>query len=252
MTYTYVLSGVVTPERAMLELGTPFGVKFRHPEAGIHGDIRLTIYKNQITCILVSETKILNPFTAKNVLGDFIQQVTDAACLEAVVGYVVDIVSLTDTQSGETIVFGPSETTIGIKNDEMMNLDLFGIISAASQNPYVGRALADFRSAVRYPGDTGFFCYRATESLIQHVKSVESLNDKQKKTAIAILENQLKLAPECLETLRDMAGEVRHGKVVWVDGDQRIRALTLTREIIKRYVAISENLASGDFPLLIP
>src|SRR5579863_7362301 len=47
--YHYIFSGVVYPERAYLELGTPISLEYQNASFGIVGTSDLTSYKNQVT-----------------------------------------------------------------------------------------------------------------------------------------------------------------------------------------------------------
>lgn len=234
--HLYVFSGVVTPERAWLEIPGPVKVEFSHPESRINGSGNIEIYKNQIIYALRTTIPLDDIFSAKNVIADQVQELLDAICLNSTVAYSADIRSLFNPDTGLSTVFGISEPTIGVANDGHMQIDIQPYLQAISGNPYLRRAIADFRSAVRYPGETGFFTYRAIESLIQDIKNIHGIPDRRKPDAIKIITESLNIDQEDIAFLRSMSGDVRHGKPTWISGENRIKCLTISRQIIVNYM----------------
>ena len=229
---TYVFSGTVTPERAWTEF-QKISFNINHQEADISGYITFQSFKNQIICRFISDVEISSIFTLKNIISDNVQMVLDSACLDTTAATLVDIKSCCYVEADHIYVFGVNVEEIGITNAENREVFIEPILMLSAQNRYFRRALGDFRQSIINGEDTGFYCYRAIESLINSIKSSESINNK--KHAIEILNARLNLSPECIERLRNLSGETRHGHPVWISGEDRVIAIRITREIIQRF-----------------
>src|SRR5256885_16623495 len=102
-------------------------------------------------------------------MNSLVSVVADTASLELVVGYDIELRSVLEVDSREFVVFGPGVPEISLlAEDEVRPLDFAPALRVCSEVPLFGRAIADFKSAIRRPEDTGFHCYRAAESLLHH------------------------------------------------------------------------------------
>lgn len=250
--YHYVFSGVVYPERAHLELGAPIQLGYRNVDFDVLGNVQLSIYKNQIILDFTTANRILDILTLRNLMTDFVASVVDIAGFSGVVGYEVDLRSVCSIHEQTTEVFGVDIPGLSIRNDEIRKYEISDLLSLCGSVGLFRRALSDFKNAIRHPIDTGFFCYRAIESILNYVRDADNL--KGKPEAINRLNDILNLDPTCIELVRDLGGDVRHGKIVSITGSQRHQAIRVTREILQRFVV---HLKSGpgaapDSTLLTP
>lgn len=248
--YHYVFSGVVYPERAHLELGAPIPFEFQNIAFGISGNVQLSIYKNQIIVNFTTANRIVDMPALRNLMTDFVASVVDIAGFNGVVGYEVDLRSVCSIHEQTTEVFGVNIPGLSIGNDEIRKYEINDLLSLCCRVALFRRALGDFKNAIRHPIDTGFFCYRAVESILNYVRDADNL--KGKPEAINRLNGILNLDPTCIELLRDLGGDVRHGKIVSITGSQRHQAIRVTREILQRfavYLKAGPAAAQGLTPL---
>ncbi len=244
-----MFSGIVHPQRALLELSDPISVEVHHRDAGIKGSATVSIYKNQVSITFRSNEKIPNTATLRNVMAQIASDVINCACLNAVVGYEVELISLNDVEENQTMVFGADIPGLSIKNDDVVKVDILPLFRLSGEQPLFSRALEDFKLAIRHAADTGFHCYRAVESLIHYIENTQCIRDKKK--AIDNLNESLNLNPECVERLRDLAGRPRHGYVHWITSQERLLAVWLAREILRRFAAYySSEKDRPSFPTL--
>ncbi|MFC3964053.1 hypothetical protein [Nocardia jiangsuensis] len=104
----------------------------------------------------------------------------------------------------------------------------------AASNSLVRYALADLRSALESPDDTGFYCYRAIES-IRHNYTEES--DKSDGDSWKRLREDLDVSRSEIEGFKALADDRRHGRQLHaVSEDERRSALLTARKIVKRFV----------------
>lgn len=232
----YILFGVIMPERALIDMEESVSLKLDHTFNKIKGDLLVSIRKNQIIVDFTTTEKVLNWNTLKNMVLENTSTIVDCVGVNSVVGYSVDIRAIYDVQDQKEYVFGVSEylppATIGDKEVRKTNItDMLKV----SYRPNIQSALSDFKYAILCPKDTGLFCHRAFESLIHLVMDNENINDK--KTAISRIVEITKIDGKCFDLLRTLNIEVRHGKPVWISGENRAKALQVTRELILRFIA---------------
>lgn len=247
---TYILFGVVHPQRAVLEFSR-VGMEFSHPPARLNGTATISIHKNQIVVSVVTAEPTTDFYTLRNVIGAFISILTDCAALRSVVAYEVELISVHDVAANSTLVFGADVPGLSIGANELRSLDLNPPFIVASKLPLFANAIGDFRQAIRQAGQTGFLCYRAVESLLHNIGEVESIGDK--KQAIQKLEEILNVDSVCIERLRSLGGPGRHGLPVWIAGEERLLALRITRDILERFAAYYDptvQTARPSFPKL--
>ena len=114
-------------------------------------------------------------------------------------------------------------------------VDILQIFKVVGQEPLFRSALSDFKDAIIYPNNTNLFCYPAVEPIINLIKTEKNLTDKNE--AIAELERLLNIDKACISFLRSLNINVRHGKVEWISGQDRLTAIKITKEIITRFIA---------------
>lgn len=245
----YVFSGVVLPERAYVHIHDPIRRDFRNVDAGINGTIQISIIKNQISVVLQLNQKYADILTLKNVIVDTIYCLTDSICFEMACALHVDIRSVLDIQSGQSAVFESVIPAMTGDENELQEIRLFPIFDVAGREPLFGRAIGDYRSAIDRPKDTGFYCYRAFESVL-HVVCRE-IDSKKKPKRIDALHHRLGITAACTTKLQDLGGDVRHGKIVWFTDLDRLQALRIAKEIIERAVKYysSDPDSRPKFPL---
>ncbi len=231
----YVFFGVIMPERALINMEANIPLKLDHTFNGIKGDLLVSIRKNQIIVDFTTAEKVSNYNTLKNMVSESISTIIDCVGVNFVVGYSVDMRAMYDVQDQKEYVFGVSEylPEITIGDNEIRKTDITEMLKVSYQ-PNVQSALSDFKYAILCPKDTGLFCHRAFESLIHFIMDEENINNK--KTAIMRMVEITKIDNKCFNFLRILNMEVRHGKPVWISGENRVKALQITRELILRFI----------------
>lgn len=224
------------PERALIDMEGNVLLKLDHTFNEIKGDLLVSIRKNQIIVDFTTSEKVSNWNTLKNMVSENISTIIDCVGVNSVVGYSVDIRAMYDVQDQKEYVFGVSEhlPEITIGDKEVRKTNITEILKISYQ-PNVQSALSDFKYAILCPKDTGLFCHRAFESLIHFVMDKENINNK--KTAIIRMVEITNIDNKCFDLLRTLNKEVRHGKPVWISGENRAKALQVTRELILRFIA---------------
>jgi hypothetical protein len=92
--WDYVFSGVVHPERTLLNMGSSLPCQIDIPEVGVSGEAIVGIYKSQITVAFATETEISDWLIFQNIIIDMVSLLVDDLALNAVVGCDVEIRSI--------------------------------------------------------------------------------------------------------------------------------------------------------------
>ena len=163
--YTYIFTGRVIPERAVLDINEiPF--KTLASEDVPEGELFIEILKSQISARFLAAIQVRNIFTLRNTIEDAVRMLLDVAGYFNGYGYDVEIVQMVHSDSSLKQVFGidvPALTGVCEKAGITYN-DIF-LALLKKDGGFLRHALADVREAIKSPRDTGFFCFRAIESL---------------------------------------------------------------------------------------
>jgi len=223
--YYSVFFGKVFPERANVSIA-PSMLSLKAEDAGIMGELKISISLSQITAVFKSEQTIADFYTLKNYIEDAIRLEVDALGYLLGCGYDIEITSMVDSLDNR-IVFGVGVPIL--QKDSTSRVNKFDIVMQIYQNPkgdYLRRCLADLREAIRSPKDTGFFCYRGIESLRQYfLKESGAKNDGE---SWIKLRDKLNIDREHIEYIKQYADPVRHGDAIFVSDEDRGKILTIT------------------------
>jgi hypothetical protein len=107
------------------------------------------------------------------------------------------------------------------------------------------------QSRSRRPTQSGFFCFRATEAMMQSLKHASNENDG---VGWKRLRSALRVERSVLEFLKDHADWARHGRAGVITDSTRTQLFELTDVIISRYLEFlmrgKIELPEAEFPPL--
>lgn len=250
MSYKYFFNGKVLPERTNVNLYGLDWFTFEQPDTNMHFKLKVHIYLSQILVTVDSEIEITDLVTLRNYLFNVISFFVDCIGYENGCGYTIEITSCTYDNGNAATVFGVNIDNL--KNTDINSqwgstTDLIESFRKANteQQPQLQRAIADFRSGILVSHDTGFYVYRAIESIqVAFNNSWIEMN------------TALNLNKTYTDYLRENHGRLqRHGKYTFMTSNQRIDMLIRAKTIISRFVFYINNssqpLNSPKFPELV-
>jgi hypothetical protein len=124
--------------------------------------------------------------------------------------------------------------------------DIF--FSLAIESVDLRSALSDLREAIRSPNDTGFFSYRAVETIMQSFR--ENAEEEPKRVWPRFRES-LRISAEYVKAMTAFSTSNRHGVVVPVSAQAREELLIRARTVIHRFAAFlavqRKPLSSSEF-----
>lgn len=208
--HTYIFTGRVIPERAVLDIKEiPF--KILASEDVPEGDLFVEILKSQISARFLAAIQVQNIFTLRNTIEDAVRMLLDVAGYFHGYGYDVEIVQMVHADSSQKQVFGIDIPTLAgvCEKAGITYNDIFHAV-AQKDGGFLRHALADVREAIKSPRDTGFFCYRAIESL-KNCCAVRNGLPPDKDAAWEVFRNSYSIAKQQIMDIKIFADQARHG-----------------------------------------
>jgi hypothetical protein len=236
--YTYILTGRVIPERALLDV-SEVTLKVLASEDVPEGDLFIEVIKSQISVRFLASGEVRNVFTLRNIVEDAARMLFDMAGYFAGYGYDAEIVQAVRSNTSEKYVFGidvPALAGFCEKAGLTVN-DIFAALSK-TDGYYFRHVIADVREAIKSPKDTGFFCYRAIESL-KNCCATRNGVSPDKDDAWELFRNTYAIPKQQIMDIKSFADPVRHGNYMqakpMADKD-RAEVFRNTWDIINKFI----------------
>lgn len=232
----YLFYGVVLPERAQLSL--QFVVEFSHLASGAKGVAKVSIILNQVV-IRVEGEHNWDIFDLRNVVKNIVQN--QLAMLAYLTGYAYDLeVTRVLNQSREIdYVFGidiPCITKRGKGVDLQDALVKLRDKTVGANGVFLNRCFADLVSSMKNADDTGFYCYRAIESLRHHCAAVHGLSDAGKTRQWEKFREVSGCTEETLREIKLAADPLRHGEASGSNVEDRVKLFLNTWDVVDGYL----------------
>jgi len=234
---TYLFQGLVHPERAHITLQCSFG--FTHLTSSEEATVRISIVLNQIAVWV--ETRIVwDVHDLRNVVKAVVSHELEVVGYIKGLAYDVEIRRVLNPEHEVDYVFGVEIPCISDRNKD---IDLATRATEirnktnGSDGVFLHRCFADLVSAMKNADDTGFYCYRAIESLRQHCIERFGLDPAKKDEQWAKVRELSGCTEEILREVKAAADATRHGEVVKVTSEQRQRLFLITWDVVDGYVA---------------
>jgi len=234
----------ITPERVPVTCGAPLQGTAYSAALNINYDFRVAVNASQAIVDITVEDEDLDLPSLRNLADFHIRTVTDLAGYMHALCFDVEVIAAVCQDTNEWQMFGIeipvlAERRKGEKLDEL-RMSLLSVIGA---NPAAQFALADFRESMRVPVNTGFYCYRAIEAMMQSMKKAP---DDVDAPAWQLLRERLCVDRSAIDEIKKHADLPRHGKPSNISDAERSKVFVLTDEIMKRYL---QYLEQGFTPL---
>jgi len=232
----YLFSGVVLPERAQLSL--QFSLGFSHIGTGINGLAKVSIVLNQVVVWVESE-HAWDIFDLRNIVKNIVQ--SHLAMVGYLKGYAYDFeITRVLSQSRDIdYVFGidvPCLVERGKSIDLDAALTKLGDKTIGPTGVFLHRSFSDLVSAMKHADDTGFYCYRAIESLRHHCAATHGLSAADKSKQWEKFREISGCEEQTLRTIKSAADPLRHGNVSQVSSEDRAELFSITWAVVDGYI----------------
>lgn len=232
----YIFHGVVLPERA--QLSRQFAVGFTHFTSGIEADAKVSIVLNQVAVWVNSEYE-WNIFDLRNVVKNIVQSDLDMIGYYKGYAYDFQITRVLNQSRNIDWVFGIDIACL-VERNKLVDLDseltklhnkLLG-----PNGIFLTRCFNDLVSAMKNADDTGFYCYRAIESLRHHCSSIHGLSLLEPAAQWAKFRTVAGCDEETLRAIKQAADPVRHGQVAGLTSKERDVLFIQTWDVVDGYL----------------
>lgn len=232
----YLFHGVVLPERAQLSL--QYGLKFSHAASGVNAEAKVSIVLNQVAVWVESEHD-WDIFDLRNVVKNIVQ--SHLAMVGYLKGYAYEfqISRILNQDRGIDHVFGidiPCLVERGKSVDLQEALLKLRDKTVGPNGMFLHRCFSDLASSMKHADDTGFYCYRAIESLLHHCAAVHSLSTAEKSIQWEKFREVSGCDQQTLRAIKAAADPLRHGGVSGASSDDRAKLFTSTWDVVDGYL----------------
>jgi hypothetical protein len=239
--YSYTFFGKVLPERANVSISQSF-MNIDFPDAGVKGELKLSIQLSQIFAQFTSLTNVDNIFTLRNYVDTAIRVPIDSLGYILGCGYDIEITSMID-YLGNQVVFG-----VGIegnveefKKNRPKDFPEILKLSSEKDGRYLQLCFSDMREAIRNSKDAGFFCYRAIESLTKFFATKHELDKTKKKETWEKFRETLDIERDQIDFIQNFSEPVRHGDSKYISPEDMKKIYDYTWEMVDKYVVFAVN-----------
>ena len=234
---SFAFFGRIHPERMGLRLQ---GMQLNHRSELGNADLEIFIHESQVLVDVKTPEPPQNIHTLRNAVRDGVASLTDP--MSFLLGKHIDVeIIAVITPDGRKKVFGVEYEYISERFDDEEIEDWFQKVLhtyTTDSSPYVQRCMTDFKLAMEHPEDTGFYCFRAVESLRQYFKEIESDDS----TSWERLREAIGVERETIEEdLQSYSKARRHGEPFTITAEERKLVLETTWNIIREFLNYADD-----------
>jgi hypothetical protein len=249
----YIFAGRTRPEG----VGVKFDVKnppLRLTVAGIEGQeggVSLLLSGGiHFAVDVTTEAPVKDIGVFRNQIVTICKSIFDAASFLNAVFVDVEIMSLTEVETDRFWTFRDEVPQLREPAQEGP-LPVTEFMNLAIMNAYLRSALSDLNEAMSSPNDTGFYCYRAIETLLQEFKVPEKMENKD---AWPRFRDALRVTQKWIKPLTDNSKWNRHGELRAISGQERLSLMKSAWTLVYRFAFMKlrneTTLPASEFPLL--
>jgi hypothetical protein len=248
---SWTFFGRVLPERVPLRMDLP-KVTYTVAEFGLAYEAHVGIADGQFVADVTVTQGDVDIHTLRNLIGQNIRSTTDLIGYQNGFAYDVEVISAVSIDTGDRCIFGVTIPVLSERRGGVFATAIdAALLLAVGQERGAQIALANFREAIKVAVDSGFFCFRGIEAMMQSMRASDSEKDSvvwdRFRTALVV-------ERAAVDYVQARADTPRHGRPSAITDAERTTALRLTDEMIRRYleylVRAKTPLSVGEFPTL--
>ncbi|MFK8213356.1 MULTISPECIES: hypothetical protein [unclassified Haloferax] len=236
---SFAFFGRIYPERVNLRIEEVAELYYENDFTTF--DMELFIHGSHILAEVTPTEDVDNLATLRNLVESAVESLTDPIAFLNGVYVHVEITGVI-APDGYKRVFGYNHGAIsGRFTQQEISEDWMPKVQSTYQTEagkYLQRCLTDFRLALEHAEDTGFYSYRAIESLRQYFKSREN----NKKESWIALREAVEVDQKIIEeNIKEYADGRRHGEPTSITNEDRTRVLETTWGIIRSFLEFADS-----------
>jgi len=243
----YIIIGKILPERASISIVLP--VMDFSPivcKESINR-AKLNILNNQVYILYSTDNNELKLHDIRNIAKQLIADKLSMIGYLLGYAYEIDLTRIISIEKNIDYVFGIDIPCIAERSKDLtpegFNAEFIRVTSIIgkqeSYSIYIYRCLNDLKHAMVNPDDTGFYCYRAIESIKQFCRykyGIEIERDQWTKLSELTGYNSSKV-----QFIKEKADPVRHGDLSVITDEDRVKIFKDTWDIVDCFFQGIEN-----------
>lgn len=233
---TYLFEGKVLPERARLDF--QLSIKFKHFASGTTLKADISVLVNQVAVWIDTESEC-DIYDLRNIVKNILQN--ELAVIGYLEGYAyeLEITRVLNRNLDVDRVFGIDIPCIADMNrviDKQERIQNIRQKCIGADGVYLHRCFVDLTMAMRSAENTGFYCYRAIESLREHCASKHQFATKSRDKQWKKFRAMAQCEEATIREIKSAADPVRHGGVFVLTGQDRESLFIKTWGIVDKYI----------------
>ncbi|MDR5657710.1 hypothetical protein RH831_11035 [Halodesulfurarchaeum sp. HSR-GB] len=237
----YIFYGEIRPHQANLDIPTELETtvsKGKHP-----GQAKVFIEDSEVAVVYQLNVSLADLHSFKNLIENLLQSIIDPICF--ITGRVLDAeISQVELPDGKAVTFEsniPELADVEPDGKILDNMRRIMTLYDGESGTLLRLSLADYILAMKSHHETGFYCYRAIESIRQYFHT----DEQSKSDSWEALRETLSVDEDAIRDIKEFADPRRHGDYVELPGQTRKEMLLLTRDIIFDFIEhMEENTGS--------
>lgn len=232
----YFFQGVVLPERAQLSLQYTLG--FSHITSGVAGVAKVSVVLNQVAVWIESDHE-WDIFDLRNVVKNLVQSHLDMVGYLKGYAYDFELTRVLNQSKSVDYVFGIDIPCLAERGKSLdLNEALIKLRdkTIGANGVFLNRCFSDLASAMKHADDTGFYCYRAIESLRHHCAAIYGLSASEKTIQWEKFREVAACDENTLRTIKQAADPLRHGEPTGITSDDRASLFMKTWGVVDEYI----------------
>ncbi len=232
----YVFSGKVVPERANVTITGLEPVILLSKDFELEVKVVLSIIVSQISVHAEIIKGTPDIYTLRNYVANYVRTAVNSLGYLKGCGYDLELSSATD-EAGTQTVFGVDIASIA-QDENKRPVSFVELINLTLRSQELNRALADLSQAIRSSLDTGFFCFRAVESISKYFLTEGESNNAE---GFRRMELDLNFKRSYIRLLDTFGGDQRHGETPYMSGADRENCMKTAWQIVDRFCVYLKN-----------
>lgn len=247
--YNYEFYGRIIPEGLNLGFKDNHVINVSSNELGIYGSITFGCINSIASIFFTTERKYNEDLlpTIRNIVCEYGRLIIDFYCYCRSINCDLDIQGVRCKELGIDRKFSiqlETDIKIGTQTISSRIDKILSIISRDKKLFLLGNVFGDFRRAIKEIKMTGFYFYRAIETIRSNFFDEDSIADSsiRKKSGWKKMNFELGIDNNHYTDLIKYATSNRHGEYPSITGEERIKLAKDTRYIIEKFINYIEKI----------
>ncbi|MDD2357479.1 MAG: hypothetical protein PHX13_06190 [Thiovulaceae bacterium] len=233
---SFYFQGIILPERAQLTFS--FEMDFSTKDILEPMRMKVNIINNQLA-VWIDSSLHWNIFDLKNIVNNLVKSHLNMLGYLKGYAYDLEITRVINRRKQIDYVFGIEIPCLEERGKDVnLEIEIPYLREKISGEigKYINRCLNDLVSAMKHADDTGFYCYRAIESLKHHCSVIQNISKGNKSDQWKKFREISNTSFEDIKKLKIAADPLRHGEPKDMTSDDRAILFLTTWTIVDNYL----------------